>query len=236
MYLTNGTLLASSNIEIKFLKGATVKELLNDVVTDKEATQADSLFYQGELLYKNDDLVKALVYYKASERLARTNSHHDTVITSLLKQTSIYMKMQDLQKSEEKAREGIAYARLLKRHETELEFLLLYARSLQSGSKLEEAITCIFEGIELSAKAGTLDKEADFVIELAEVSLKRNNHKMALAQATSGLRRAILFNDTKRMPILANLLDRIVATAKKDMETSLTLAIKKLPPLRAQLA
>lgn len=212
-----------------------MKEVLT-TVSEKEAIQADSLFYQGELLHKNDELAKALIYFKASERVARTNSHHDTVITSLLRQTSIYTKMQDHQKSENKAREGIAYARLLKRNEVELEFLLLHARSLRKGNKLDEATECVFEGIERANKASKPDKESDFVIEMAEISLTKHDNRRALDQAKSGLRRAILFNDTERITILADLLDRIVATAKSDVESNLSRAIKKLPPLRAQFA
>lgn len=213
-----------------------MKEQLTDSVSEKETIQADSLFYQGELLHKNDKLKKALIFFKASERVARTNSHHDTVITCLLRQTSIYMKMQDQQKSEDKAREGIAYARLLKRDEVELEFLLLHSRSLRRGNKFEEATECIFEGLERSNKASKPDKELDFVIELAEISLTRHDNRRALDQAKSGLRRAILFNNTERIAVLASLLDRIVATAKDDVESSLSRAIKKLPPLRAQFA
>ena len=217
----------------KFLEGVAVKNTQRKTATEMEAIQADSLFYQGELHTQNDNLKKALIYYKASERIARSGANHNTVLLCLLKQAQIHLRMKNCDQAAAKSREGLAYARLLERDSEELDFILLQSRALRESGKLTDALASIFEGIELSSDARLFDRESDFVIEMAEVSLIMNDTQSALLQATSLLRRAILFNNTDKVTALAALVDRI--SNSQAPSTPVTAALKKLPPLKAAL-
>lgn len=197
--------------------------------------KADSLFYQGEMYTSSDNTAKALIYYKAAERIARTVSQHDTVINCLLKQVKLYLQMRNYQKAINKSREGLAYSRLLSRSDDELNFFHLQVQSLRLSNKLDEAIEITFQGMELATEIKNTDFESNFIAELAEISLLKNEVKKALSQATSILRRAILFNDSTKIPVLSSLVDRIYSAIEaKELKSKVSVALKNLPPLQAQ--
>jgi tetratricopeptide (TPR) repeat protein len=186
-----------------------VKNTERKPVASLDNIQADSLYYQGELLLSNDDVKKALIYFKAAERMARSGASHNIVLSCLERQTTIHLRMKNPDLAASKAREGLAYARLLERVDDELSFLLRYSRALRQGNRQEEAMGAIFEGLELSSDAKYMQREKEFVVEMAEISLELNDTKGALLQATSLLRRALLLNNMIEVSDLAALVDRI---------------------------
>ncbi len=233
--IDSGTYFAWSSLTETFPKEKAVKNSFGKTVAKKEEMQADALFYQGELLKNNDDLKKALMYYKAAERVARISANHDTVLNCLLRQTRIYLSIKNSEMAISKAREGLAYSRLLERNVQELDFILLHAKALRQGKKLDAALESVFEGIEISSDASLFDRESDFVIELAEISLERNDTRGALRQANSLLRRAILVNNTTQVGPLAALVDRISSPLSEGTESKVASALKNLPPLKPSL-